>query len=120
MPPVPRLIISFDMNTAGPESDRARQAFENRLSQFGWTKEILVNATWETLPDTTLVSDRSDEDAKNDVAASEAAAKKIEPAFALKKYVISGYRRVDSRSDDARNGQATPSMKDLLRKVRGF
>ncbi|MGU3420795.1 hypothetical protein [Methylobacterium sp. D54C] len=97
---MPRLIVSFDMNTAGPESAQARQTFESKLVGYGWTNQILVNGTRQTLPDTTLVSDREDEQAKTDVAASEAAAKKIEPKFALTKYVISAYRRVDSRSDD--------------------
>lgn len=115
---MPRLIISFDMNTDGPETDRARRTFQNKLGQFGWTNEIIVHGTRQTLPDTTLVSDRDDEQAKTDVIASEAAAKKIEPAFALRKYVISGYRWVDSRSDDTPEEQAAPSMRDLLRKVR--
>ncbi len=69
---------------------------------MGWTNEILVGSTWETLPDTTLVSDRTDAEALADVVSAEAAAKLIEPAFKLEKHVISGYRRVGSGSDVTR------------------
>lgn len=99
---MPNVIISFDMNTKGPKSTQARSAFEAGLVAAGWVNEILVGGRLETLPDTTLVATRTDAQAKGDVATAEAAAKKVEPLFAVTKFIISRYVRIDSRSDVTR------------------
>ncbi|WP_411903746.1 hypothetical protein [Methylorubrum thiocyanatum] len=113
---MPRLIISFDMNSGKPKSSAARKAFEDKLKELGWKNEILVGETWETLPDTTLVSSRTDADALADVTSAETAAKRIEPAFVLEKHVISLYRRLDSRSDATR--RKLVSAQDFMRRLR--
>ena len=117
---MPDVIISFDMNTKGSRSTEARQAFEDALATAGWSKEILVGDRWETLPDTTLVATRTAIQAKGDAAAAEAAAKRVEPLFAVTKFVISKYDRIDSRSNDTRPGQSFQERVDALMKNVGL
>lgn len=113
------MILSFDMNTDGPKNGAPRRAFEAAFQAAGWRNEILVSGTWETLPETTLVVDRSDnqardDQARDDVREAEMAARKVEPLFKVTRFVLSGYRRIDSRIDKTRPGT---SMRDLLRTV---
>ncbi len=117
---MPNVIISFDMNTKGSRSTEARQAFEDALATAGWSKEILVGARWETLPETTLVATKTPTQAKGDVATAEAAAKKVEPLFAVTKFVISKYDRIDSRSDKTRPNPTPGERVDALLKKAGL
>lgn len=117
---MPNVIISFDMNTKGPKSAQARDAFEAGLAAAGWVNEILVGGHWETLPDTTCVANRTDAQAKGDVATAEAAAKKVEPLFAVTKFVISRYGRIDSRSDDMRPDTSPRQRVEALMKKAGL
>ena len=110
------LIISFDMNTDGPKSGKARKAFEETLEAKGWKTEIRVGGTLETLPDTTRVADRTTAEAKLDLLAADAAAKRIEPLFAVTKHVISQCDRVDSGSDEVRPAGAIQGLIDRTRR----
>lgn len=104
-----RIILTYDLHGL----NKSKDVFNKYLTDDKWSVKIMRNATYERLPNTTMISGKSDADAIASFQAARAAALRHDASFKVTHWSMGAYTEIYGGLDPAEELNVHDLFKDI-------